>query len=259
MSPRANVTDILCIGCQKGSTSWLHSVLNCHPHTWSFVDSEPVTSTDKEAHYWDWNHHRGADWYRALMTPPDPSLRSMDFTPEYACLPAPAIAECKALNPEAKVIYILRDPLARAVSAIRMYVLWHHGKDHRAPMRLGEELYFMMREAKLPLHSDYLKNLRAWRKEYPDLLVINYEDFHRDRPGSVRRILQQLNLDPEALDGRRKRRLAEVMDTRIWASEPYPFDRGALMMLHGLTWRYRQEIGAELGMRFAEGDAMLSG
>ncbi len=66
-SARENVTDILCIGAQKASTSWLHHVINAHQRTYAFPNSEPVTSTDKEAHFWDWNHHRGLDWYRNLM------------------------------------------------------------------------------------------------------------------------------------------------------------------------------------------------
>ena len=129
MSARTNITDILCIGCQKGSTSWLHSVLSCHPDTHAFPNSKPVTSTNKEAHFWDWNHQRGVDWYRTLMTPPEPHLLTMDFTPEYAFLPDAKIAECKALNPTAKIIYILRDPTARAVSAQRMQMLWGFGAD----------------------------------------------------------------------------------------------------------------------------------
>src|SRR6056297_1799218 len=116
MTERENITDILCIGCQKGSTSWLHSVLNSHTGTYAFPNSEPVTSTSKEAHFWDWNHDRGVDWYRSLMTPDDPAKLALDFTPEYATLTNDQIAECKALNPTARVIYILRDPLARAVS-----------------------------------------------------------------------------------------------------------------------------------------------
>ena len=196
---RDNIADILCIGCQKGSTSWLHSVLNTLPDTWAFPDSEPVTSTNKEAHFWDWNHKRGVDWYRSLLTPPDPALRSMDFTPEYAYLADRQIAECKALNPKARVIYILRDPLARAVSALRMHILWRFGKDHAEPLQLDETFYTLLRHARVMQHGDYGRNLAAWRRHYPDMIVLNYEDFHTDRTNSVRGILGKLDLDMTCL------------------------------------------------------------
>ena len=256
---RANIADILCIGCQKGSTSWLHSVLNTHPATHSFPDSEPVTSTDKEAHFWDWNHHRGAEWYRALLAPPDPALRTMDFTPEYAFLTDEQIAECKALNPEARVIYILRDPLARAVSTIRMYMLWVLGKGHDQPLRLDGTFYGFLREARLDLHGDYLRNLRAWQRQYPDLIVLNYEDFHTDRLASVDALLHRLELDPAAITGGRREAFDRLMGGRVWASEPFALDRAVLMFLHGLTTRFRHEAEAELGLTFVEGPRLLDG
>ncbi len=251
---RENIADILCIGCQKGSTSWLHSVLNRHPRTYSFPDSEPVTSTSKEAHFWDWNHQRGVDWYRDLMTPPDPARKSMDFTPEYAFLRESQIAECKALNPTARVIYILRDPLARAVSAIRMHMLWRFGKDHAEPLHLDETFYSFVDGARLMLHGDYLHNLRAWKQHYPDLLLLNYEDFHTDRAGSVARVFAELGLDMAEAD---QGALQRLMGSRVWESEKFPMDRAVLMFLQGLTRRFRTEAADELGMRFAEGDRLL--
>lgn len=259
MTGRSNVTDILCIGCQKGSTSWLHSVLACHPDTWSFPDSEPVTSTDKEAHFWDWNHARGADWYRALMTPPDPALKSMDFTPEYAFLPASQIAECRALSPTAKVIYVLRDPLARAVSALRMQLLWHRGKDWDGELGPGPDLEFFVAEARLADHGAYMANLARWRAAYPDLIVLDYEDFHRDRSGQVMRLMTRLGLDPGAITGDGAARLERLMQARIWKSEPYRISRGALLFLHGLTEAWRQEVEAGLNIRFTEGARLLDG
>ncbi|MCA2010736.1 sulfotransferase domain-containing protein [Cereibacter sphaeroides] len=253
---RENITDILCIGCQKGSTSWLHSVLNSHPKTHSFPNSEPVTSTVKEAHFWDWNHHRGVDWYRELMTPPvDPSMLSMDFTPEYAYLTKDQIAECKALNPTARVIYILRDPLARAVSALRMHMLWRYGKDHAEPLHRDEAFFSLMRDAKLALHGDYLRNVTRWRAQYPDLILLNYEDFHTDRAGSVDAIYRALGLD---LAEANSERIARLMGSKVWASEKFPMDRAVLMFLQGLTWRFRLDCERELGMRFAEGERLLS-
>ncbi|PTX01276.1 sulfotransferase domain-containing protein [Pararhodobacter aggregans] len=252
---RENITDILCIGCQKGSTSWLHSVLSTHPGTHVFPNIDPVTSTNKEAHFWDWNHKRGVDWYRTLMAPEDPALKSMDFTPEYAFLNDVQIAECKALNPGARVIYILRDPLARAVSAIRMHMLWRFGKDHAEPLHMDDTFRFFLTAARLTQHGDYLRNLTAWRRHYPDLTVLNYEDFHTDREGSVRRIFADLDLDIEAAN---QQRLKKLMGSRVWESAKFPIDRPVLMFLQGLTWRFRQETQAELGMRFAEGERLLA-
>jgi hypothetical protein len=257
MSDRANVADILCIGCQKGSTSWLHSVLACHPGTWAFANIEPVTSTDKEAHYWDWNHHRGQDWYRDLMTPPDPGLKSMDFTPEYAFLTPAQIAECHALNPSARVIYILRDPLARAISALRMHLLWTRGKGWEGTLDLNAELFALMQNARLALHGDYVANLTRWRAAYPDLIVLNYEDFHTDRPARVAQIMSALGLDPEGLDPEGRARLDGLMKARIWQSEPFPLTRRARMFLHGLTRDWRAGAEHELGLRFVEGARLL--
>lgn len=251
---RENVADILCIGCQKGSTSWLHSVLNTHPRTHSFPYSEPITSTNKEAHFWDWNHKRGVDWYRQLMTPRDPAKKAMDFTPEYAFLDDSQIAECKALNPGARVIYILRDPLARAVSAIRMHMLWRLGKEHSEPLHLDPSLYAFVSAARLDRHGDYLHNLRAWQKHYPDMLVLNYEGFHTDRAGSVANVFAELGLD---IADANQRDLQRLLGGRVWESEKFAMDRAVLLFLQGLTWRFRQEVADDLGMRFAEGDRLL--
>lgn len=257
MTTRRNIADILCIGCQKGSTSWLHSVLNCHPRTWAFPDSEPLTSTNKEAHFWDWNHERGVDWYRELLTPPEPDRMTMDFTPEYAYLSDVQIAECKALNPTAQVVYILRDPLARAVSALRMHMLWHYGKDHRESLRLGPRFQAFCRDAKLAQHGNFPRNAAAWRVQYPDLILLNYEDFHTDRAGSVARIFERFGLDQAEITGPARDRLNALMVGRVWASEPFDMDRAVLMFLQGLTWTTREQTESALGMRFAEGAQML--
>jgi hypothetical protein len=257
-APRPNIADILCIGCQKGSTSWLHSVLACHPDTWSFPESEPVTSTDKEAHFWDWNHARGVDWYRSLMTPPEPGLRSLDFTPEYAFLTADQIAECRVLNPRARVVYILRDPLARAVSALRMHLLWRHGRDWAGELDLDDQLHDLMQEARLALHGDYAANVTRWRAAYPDLMVLNYEDFHTDRDARLAAVMRDLGLDPDAIRGEAAARLQDLMGARIWQSEPFRISRRARFFLHGLTRAWRDETARALGMTFAEGARLLA-
>ena len=50
---RSSAADILCIGAQRAMTSWLHHGFSSHPDVWAFPNFEPLTSTSKEAHYWD--------------------------------------------------------------------------------------------------------------------------------------------------------------------------------------------------------------
>ena len=259
MSERVNITDILCIGCQKGSTSWLHSVLNRHPDTHAFPNSRPVTSTNKEAHFWDWNHDRGVEWYRTLMTPKEPHKKSMDFTPEYAFLPDRHIAECKRLSPQARVIYILRDPLARAVSALRMHLLWRFGKDHDQPLRLDDLFFELVKKARLDQHGGFARNHAAWRRHYDDILLLNYEDFHNDRAGSVARVFAHTGLDTARMSDEDRAKLDDIMGKRVWESEKFPIERDALMFLHGYTWRTRQAVEKAFGMTFSEGLELLDG
>ena len=259
MNIRGNIADILCVGCQKGSTSWLHSVLQHHPDTAFFDDHEPLTSTVKEAHFWDWNRQRGVDWYRKLMTPPQPHRLMMDFTPEYAFLPDDDIAECKALNPNARVIYILRDPLVRAISAVRMHMLWRYGPDHRAALALTGEAMSLFAEAKLDRHGDYLRNLRAWQAHYPDLLLLNYEDLHQNREATIAQVMEFIGLDLARMSDDNRRNQAAMLEERIWESTRFKVDRAVVMYLHGLTWHTRQACLRELGITFHESAPLLDG
>ncbi|MCC5971769.1 MAG: DUF1792 domain-containing protein [Pararhodobacter sp.] len=256
-APRKNITDILCIGCQKGSTSWLHSVLARHPDTWPFPDSHPQTSTNKEAHFWDRNHARGVDWYRRLMTPPDPHLKSMDFTPEYAFLPDSHVGECKRLNPDAKVIYILRDPLARAVSALRMRMLWRFGASSGVRLEMGKLLFQMLPHAALDQHGSYVRNFETWRRHYPDMLVLNYEELHAKRANSVARIMAFAGLDAARLTGEHRTGFDAIMAGRVWESEKFPVDRDVLIYLQGFTARTRAAVRNTFGFEFTEGQQML--
>ena len=253
---RTNIADILCIGCQKGSTSWLHSVLNRHPDTWAFPHSSPITSTNKEAHFWDRNHDRGVEWYRDLMTPPDPGLKTLDFTPEYAFMREKDIDECKRLSPAARVIYILRDPLARAVSAFRMHMLWRFGAG--ATVRLDLKLLSeMLPQLKLDAHGFYVRNAEAWKRRYPDMLVVNYEALHADRESAVAALMAHAGLDAEKLVGEHRQAFERILSGKVWESERFEVDRDALHFLHGYTARTRTAARKAFGFEFAEGQQML--
>jgi len=256
---RANVTDIVCIGAQRAMTSWLHGVLSAHPEVTSFPNFQPVTSTSKEAHYWDWNHDRGADWYRVLMRPLDEHQKSIDATPDYAFLSSAQIGECKALSPEARVIYILRDPLARAVSAIRMHTMWATKGAAAEVHRITLDKAFVERckHARLWDHGAFVENVKRWRAHYPDLLVVNYEDLRAAPRAGAKRLAIHCGLPWDALDDAARAPIHQRADREVWQATPYPIDPDCIHFLNGALMHEREAAERQLGMVFTEGAQLL--
>lgn len=95
--------DFVIIGAQKAGTTTLFDMLAEHP--------EVSLSTVKEVHYFDFNFHRGEEWYRRHF---DRHIAG-EASPYYIFHPA-AHDRMKALIPDAKAIAILRDPVERALS-----------------------------------------------------------------------------------------------------------------------------------------------
>jgi hypothetical protein len=75
-----------------------------------------------------------------------------EITPFYSCLTVEGIKHVKRLAGGVKLIYLIRDPMARALSSLRMNI-------ERAPLRSQIELvcenYFQKR-------GDYRKNISSW-------------------------------------------------------------------------------------------------
>lgn len=251
---RRNTADIIGIGEQRAMSSWLHRVLSAHPGTWRFPDCDPLTHTDKEAQFWTRNHHRGPDWYRVLMTPPEgrDRLLSLDITPDYVLMTPAQIAECKALSPSAVVICILRDPLARAISALRMHTMWD--SDNAPPDRLRIELddvtLARIDRARIRERARMAAALDRWRRAYPDMLVLNHEDLAADPVAGARSILRACGLDPDAADSRTRDRIDNRAAARIWPAPRYPLSPDLIHYLHGATWQARRRTEQETGFRF---------
>ncbi len=257
---RENIADVICIGAQKTSTSWLHHVINVHPDMYVFPNSKPVTSTNKEAHFWDWNRKRGVDWYRELLTPPDPSKKSMDFTPEYAFLQSEDIHECKRLNPTAKVIYVLRDPLSRAVSALRMQTSRALGdkvaEDYVIPF--DDDTLKMIENSKVAEHSSYYANHARWSRYYEDILVLNYEEILEEPREVMTRIFAYLELDERKMTAEHRKTFDQRFERKVWKSVEYGVSTEMLYFLHGLTWQKREAAENQFGFKFREYEKTLA-
>lgn len=252
---KENLTDIICIGAQKASTSWLHYVISAHPKVQTFKQNE-YTASDKEAHFWDWSYElRGIEWYKELMKVDEGRL-SADFTPEYALIKEKKVKECKKYSPSAKVIYVLREPVCRAISALRMYML-RDGKDENFILEYGDYFLKAVKESQIVGYSEYFKHYSLWKKYYNDMMIINYEDIIRDKAKVVDNLYKYLNLDFGEMTKMMREELDRRMQERVWKSTEFEVSRDCKMFLDGMLHRNRDYFETYFGFTFEEHKNLL--
>lgn len=177
---RAAGPDFLGIGAQRSGTTWLYMALDRHPALWL----PPV----KELHYfddpmrkhysrhlrirlmeaagrtrplsmWDMRYFLGrADdaWYCRLFEPGRrQGLLTGEVTPAYAILDVSAFRRIHALNPEVKLIFIMRDPIERSWSNIVQYVR-KRGDYNRPSLEVALQ---RLQSADLRKRSNYLTTI----------------------------------------------------------------------------------------------------
>lgn len=132
-------------------------------------------------------------WYRACFKRARAAARLRgDITPEYSTIPPEGIAHVLRLLDKPKVIYIIRDPVSRALSQLRMNAE-RQGAD--------PDLMQWKRMAKHPdidTRGDYLNYIPRWKQALPadDLLLLPYGDIRTDPLGLLRRVEAFLGLPP---------------------------------------------------------------
>jgi hypothetical protein len=186
--------NLIVIGAMKSGTSALHRHLDCHPEIGMSRPKElnfffgPVDSscpgTDRHVmtcecpqRWAEGNYHRGIGWYASQFDARLP-VRG-ESSPQYTSPSRASVAVRMAqVVPEARLLYLVRDPLARAVSQYR-----HHHREgtERRPMH----------EALFNPSSQYIS-----RGQYFQRLLPFLERFGKDQIAIVAQ--EELLADPHA-------------------------------------------------------------
>lgn len=204
-APARAVPDFVCIGAQKAGTTWLYSMLSQNPSLFL----PPI----KEIHFFDYIYidgHRGwvakafkrrakalaktgefrqyarglaaldrstDAWYTAVFAHPKARGRvTGEITPAYSLLPAAGVERARTVNPDLKVIFIIRDPVDRALSHLRMVA------ERRKWDGIGAEVLErpgLM--ASVTRRSAYRRNIARWEAVFPREQIL-YLPYLRIRP-----------------------------------------------------------------------------
>ena len=156
--------DVYLIGAAKAGTSTLANLLDQHPRV--------VVSRPKETHFFTLNWDRGLDWYASKFPDSTDSL-CIDASTTYAMAPLTGnesnwldyhkyvgVPErVFSLSPDAKFIYVLRNPISRTYSAYWADIRGgNEKKDFRTTIR--ENPFYLD-------VSDYHGQLSVWLERFP--------------------------------------------------------------------------------------------
>lgn len=187
--------NLVIIGAQKCGTTALHGYLALHP--------EIGMSRVKELTYYNHAPRTGRDeaWYRSWFDPTK-AVRG-ESSPAYTHHPTfEGIAErMHASIPDARLIYLVRDPLSRTLAHYRHYVA-ERREDRPANEVLAEP------ESPYVLRSCYAFQIERYLRFYSreQILIVEQEALLRDRLATLAHVFEWLGVDPTFRSVRFRRR-----------------------------------------------------
>lgn len=205
-SPHTDVLPgVIVIGAMKCGTSAVHAYLDAHPEVamsgtkeLNFFNGPEVAPDDDAESWWrtgQW--HRGLQWYSSQL---DPSARVCgESSPAYTSPSCPEVpARMAAVVPAVRLVYLVRDPLQRALSQYA-----HHRRDgtERRPVA----------DALLDPGSEYVDRSRFFERVEPFLSWFDRRQLHtvvqerlsRRAAGEVAALYRHVGVDPEWRDEQR--------------------------------------------------------
>jgi hypothetical protein len=205
--------NLVVIGAMKCGTTSLHHYLDQHP--------DVAMSRTKELNFFfgpcdgdeppDWaggNWHRGTPWYAAQF---DPTSRVRgEASPGYTSPSHGQVAgRMAAVIPDARLVYVVRDPVRRALSQYR-----HHRREGSEPRDLADAL--------LDPGSQYVARGRYAERLAPFLdvgahavTILAQEELDRDRRVTLQRLFRDVGVDDDFWS-------AAIEERRNAAPQPAP-------------------------------------
>lgn len=197
--------DAIVIGAQKSGTTSLYHYLRQHPRI--------QTGLTQETHFFDDNYQSGERWYRSQSPLLSVGL-ILDVTPGYM-FKAVCLERMRRLVPEARLIAILREPVARTYSHYR-HVRRGMGKEGTETDSFEEAVkrdIERVRQGRVLGRTDYVDSYHSYvrrslyapqihrfKTAYGEkLLVLRSKDLF-DSPGhTVNRIFEHLSLSTHSI------------------------------------------------------------
>lgn len=162
----------LCIGGQRCGTTRLHRILDAHPEI--SMTQRGVGDFNKEIHYFDrFVLTHDLDWYESHFSCHG---ISGEITPAYSTLDPAIVKTIGQYLPEIKIIYIVRNPVDRIWSQIRMMQsAWNSASIHEFDFK---KILRLFDSPAVCLRSDYLHSFSLWQDVFgtKNILLLTFDE-----------------------------------------------------------------------------------
>jgi len=185
-----NLPNLVIVGAMKCGTTSLYRYLNLHPQVCMTRHKEPDFFIKEGASY-----RKGLSWYKSNFNKKNVIIG--EASPNYSkCHVFPNVPECMhEVIPDAKLIYIIRDPVKRAVSHyFHQYIARKENRDiNIAFQELANNHYVKT--------SQYGYQLEQFLPYYSlnNILILTLEELFQDRLNTLKKVFKFLEIDSDFL------------------------------------------------------------
>ena len=214
------------IGANRSATTWLSKILKKHPQVYippikeiHYFDMSPEylspTISAKDSDGWWQRAHRiflqekiekkkrwlerylfGAyndAWYLSLFDDAGAHLRCGEITPAYSLLSIPDIKRVYRLNPDLRIIFIMRNPVHRAWSGFLHFIKIKKKKYEEFN---DSEIIEHLQSESNTRRGDYLLTIHNWARVFPSeqFHYVFFDDIVSDPEGVIKSVQSFLNL-----------------------------------------------------------------
>lgn len=186
----AGLPNIVIIGAMKCGTSSLHQYLDLHPSVSMSKVKEPGFFIEERT--WP----KGVAWYAAQFDA-SAQVRGESTTSYTSAESFPGVpARMAKVIPDARLIYVVRDPIERLVS--HYFHNLNRGREARTLTEMVRDLRHRERSSYLE-RSMYWRQIREFLEYFPAsrILVIESADLRERREATMRRVFDFVGVDPD--------------------------------------------------------------
>lgn len=183
--------NLFIIGAMKSGTSSLHAYLDEHP--------EICMSTEKEPGYFldEFTWSKGGDWYLSLFGCTSDVRYMGESSTHYTKIPRfqGALDRLYDYNPDARLVYIMRDPIRRIISHYWHMVISHNeSRDMFAAVQQDPHYRDV---------SNYVMQLKPYLDVFPgaQIYTMTFEALIADPSQQLRLLFDWLGVDPDFRPG----------------------------------------------------------